>query len=129
MLKFSGNSPALSDLGPKEKIRHISEMMFIFLLCLVSIIFPILAYNGILMPAGHTVGEWFERSGAIMSIFSSFAQFRAGGFLESMRGGTFAESWTAYRIFKKYLDIASWIIAFLVILGAGIWGYGSLMIE
>jgi len=73
----------------------------------------------IMVPAG----------GAITSIFAVFAQYRISGFLESIRGGTFAESWSLYHLFKTHHHVLSWVIAVITIWGALVWGYGDLLLK
>jgi hypothetical protein len=72
---------------------------------------------------------WFQRSGAITSIFSIFAQFRINNFLEKIRGGTFSESWNLYYKFIKSQTVISWVVTVIGLLGAFIWGYGDLLFK
>ncbi|MGZ9712002.1 hypothetical protein ACXX82_14475 [Glaciimonas sp. GNP009] len=103
-----------------------AELYFITILCIAAISVEILAVYSVLKPSSESVALWFQRSGAITSIFCAFAQFRINNFLESIRGGAFAESWWLYNIFNKQQYSISWAVTFLAIWGAFVWGYGDL---
>lgn len=105
------------------------ELYFIAFLCASAIAVELLSFCSALRPSSESVASWFQRSGAITSIFSVFAQYRIGNFLESIRGGTFAESWWLYNLFKTPQYLMSWVIAAIAIWGAFVWGYGDLLIK
>ena len=105
------------------------ELYFIAFLCVSAISVEFLSLCPTLRPSSESVASWFQRSGAITSIFSAFAQYRIGNFLESIRGNTFAESWWLYDLFKTQQYLMSWVIAAITIWGAFIWGYGDLLVK
>ena len=106
-----------------------AELCFILLLCVVAVVAEVMAYFSALKPEGELTALWFQRSGAITAIFSAFAQFRINSFLESIRGGTFAESWALYRQFIRRQVVISWIVTILALWGAIVWGYGDLIFK
>ena len=106
-----------------------AELCFIAFLCAAAISVELLSLFSALRPSSETAATWFQRSGAITSIFSAFAQYRMGNFLESIRGGTFAESWWLFNLFKAKQYVISWVIAIVTIWGALVWGYGDLLVN
>lgn len=105
------------------------ELLFIVFLITVAIGVGLAAYGGWLRPKGELPESWFQRSGAMTSIFSIFAQFRINNFLETIRGGTFAESWSLYNKFIKFQTAISLLVTVVGLLGAFIWGYGDLIFK
>lgn len=105
------------------------ELYFIVFLCIAAILVQVLAASSVLKPESEPVALWFQRSGAITSIFCIFAQLRINNFLESIRGGTFAESWALFRMFNKQHNAISWIVTLFAIWGALVWGYGDLFLK
>ncbi|MFZ6871186.1 hypothetical protein ACO0LF_03865 [Undibacterium sp. Di27W] len=105
------------------------ELFFIAVLCVFAIMAGPLSFSSSLRPSAERLEFWFQRSGAITSIFAAFAQFRLGNFLDSIRGGTFAESWWLYRMFVNHHYALSWVAAVVTIWGAFVWGYGDLFIK
>lgn len=106
-----------------------AELYFIAFLCVSAVSVELLSLCPALRPNSESAASWFQRSGAITSIFSAFAQYRIGNFLESIRGGTFAESWSLYNLFKTQQYVMSWVIAAITIWGAFVWGYGDLLLK
>jgi hypothetical protein len=106
-----------------------AELYFIAFLCVSAVSVELFSLCPALRPSSESVASWFQRSGAITSIFSVFAQYRIGNFLESIRGGTFAESWWLYNLFKTRQYVMSWVIAAIAIWGAFVWGYGDLLVK
>ena len=105
------------------------ELLFILSLCLVAVLVEVLAAASVLKPGSETLASWFQRSGAVTSVFCVFAQLRINNFLESIRGGTFSESWALFRLFNKQHSTVSWIVTLVAIWGAFVWGYGDLMLQ
>jgi len=105
------------------------ELCFITFLCASAIVVEALSFSSALRPTSTTLPLWFQRSGAITSIFATFAQFRISNFFESIRGGTFNESWKFYHKFNNHYYWLSWIVALLAVWGAVVWGYGDLLLE
>lgn len=105
------------------------ELSFIAILCVSAVLVEVLSFSTSLRPNCETLALWFQRSGAITSIFSAFAQYRIGNFGESIRGGMFNESWWLYRLFNTHHYVMSWIIAAITVWGSFVWGYGDLLIK
>ena len=110
-----------------RKLR--AELYLIVFLCASAIVVGPLSLYSVLRPESESLASWFQRSGAITSIFAVFAQYRISGFLESIRGSTFAESWSIYNLFKTHYQVLSWVIAIITIWGALVWGYGDLLLK
>jgi hypothetical protein len=106
-----------------------AELIFIAFLCIAAIAIELLALFSCLRPNSESATSWFQRSGAITSVFSAFAQFRIGTFSESVKGTTFAESWYFYFLFKSHQYVLSWVIAIITVWGAIVWGYGDLFVK
>ena len=106
-----------------------AELYFISFLCASAIVVELLSLCSVLRPDAETLPSWFQRSGSVTSIFAAFAQYRINNFLESIRGGTFAESWALYRLFATHQYVLSWIITAIAIWGALVWGYGDLILK
>ncbi|WP_323030870.1 hypothetical protein [Brachymonas denitrificans] len=106
-----------------------AELYLIVFLCVSAIVVGPLSLCSVLRPSPESLTSWFQRSGAITSIFAVFAQYRISGFLEAIRGGTFAESWSLYHLFKTHHHVLSWVIAVITIWGALVWGYGDLLLK
>ncbi len=105
------------------------ELYFIVSLCVAAVFVELLAAVSVLKPASEPTASWFQRSGAITSVFCIFAQLRINNFLESIRGSTFAESWVLFRLFNKQQGTISWVVTLFAIWGAIVWGYGDLMFQ
>ncbi|CAB3802928.1 hypothetical protein LMG28688_05667 [Paraburkholderia caffeinitolerans] len=106
-----------------------AELCLIVFLCVSAIVVGPLSLCSVLRPGSESLASWFQRSGAITSIFAVFAQYRISGFLVSIRGGTFAESWSLYHLFETHHHVLSWVIAVITIWGALVWGYGDLFLK
>jgi len=106
-----------------------AELLFIVVLIISAIGIGLAAYGGWLRPKGDLPELWFQRSGAITSIFCIFAQFRINNFLERIRGGTFSESWHSYNKFIKSQTVISWVVTVVGLWGAFVWGYGDLLFK
>ena len=110
----------------ENRIRRASLWASAF--CLLSVIPPLLSLLGSFKPQAEPAGQWFERSGAVMTAFAVFAQFKAGGIASLIQGTTFAESWEAYRKYKAYQASLNILSLSLIIVGTLIWGYGDLLL-
>jgi hypothetical protein len=106
-----------------------AELAFIVFLIISAIGAGLAAYAGWLRPNSDLPEVWFQRSGAVTSIFSVFAQFRINNFLERIRGGTFAESWSLHTKFIRPQTVISWLVTIVGLLGAFVWGYGDILFK
>lgn len=102
-------------------------MLLIVLLALTALLVCVLAAWGVWKPTEESAAVWFQRSGAIATVFCVIAQLRINDFLERIRGGTFAESWKLFYLFEKHRSAVSLFVTLVAVLGALIWGYGDLI--
>lgn len=105
------------------------ELGLISLLCIVAVAAIPLSLLPSLRPSSETLPVWFQRSGSITSLFAVYAQYRVSNFAQKIQGGTFAESWWLYDLFKNHHALVSWIATFTGVLGSLIWGYGDLLVK
>jgi cellobiose-specific phosphotransferase system component IIC len=114
-------------IDPTYEKRVRRAIAWAFVLCLCAAIPPLLSLVGSFRPQAEPPGQWFERSGAVMTAFAVFAQFRASGIATLIAGGTFGESWEAYYKYKRHQAVAAALSLVLVVLGTVVWGYGDLL--
>ena len=106
------------------------EIRVSLLLCVCAVLPPLLSWpGGLRLPIAHadTPGLWFDRSGAMMTVFAIFAQFRVGELSTIIAGGTFAESWDLYRKYTGWRTALWRASTALAVVGTLIWGYGDLL--
>jgi len=99
----------------------------VLVLCLCAVVPPLFSLTGIFTPEEEPLGQWFQRSGAVMTAFAVFAQFKAAGIATMIAGGTFAETWEAYHKYNRFQALAAWLSLVLVVIGTLIWAYGDLL--
>src|SRR5580704_1380512 len=100
----------------------------VLVLCLCAVVPPLFSLTGIFAPEDDPLGQWFQRSGAVMTAFAVFAHFKAAGISTTMiAGGTFSETWEAYHKYNRLQALAAWMSLVLVVIGAVIWAYGDLL--
>lgn len=104
-----------------------TELVLIVLLGILAILVCLLAAFGVWKPVTESRAVWFQRSGAIASVFCVVAQLRINGFIEKIRGGSYAESWNLFNLFEKHQSGVSLLITMIAVLGAVVWGYGDLL--
>ena len=104
-----------------------TELITIGLLCLIAISLGPLALCSFLKPGSESVESWFQRSGSLTTVIAVFCQLTINNFLEKIRGGTFAESWSLFHMFSRWQSLISWLATITVIWGAIVWGYGDLL--
>ena len=115
-------------IDPEHEHRIRWAFLWAFAFCLFSVIPPLLSLEGSFKPQAEPAGQWFQRSGAVMTAFAVFAQFKAGSIATMIAGGTFAESWEAYHKYKLYQILVAILSLSLIIVGTLIWGYGDLLL-
>jgi hypothetical protein len=111
------------DPGHERRIRR--AFIWAFALCLCALLPPLLSL--LIRPQAEPPGQWFERSGAVMTVFAVLAQFKAVNIATMIEGGMFEESREAYRKYKGYQAFASGLSLVLVVIGTVVWGYGDLL--
>jgi hypothetical protein len=113
---------------PPDYEKHIRRAFLqVLVLCLCSVVPPLFSLMGIFTPEEEPLGQWFQRSGAVMTTFAAFAQFKSGGIATMIAGGAFAETWEAYHKYNRFQALASWLSLVLVVIGTLIWAYGDLL--
>jgi hypothetical protein len=111
-------------LDPKYERRIRRAFLWAFTLCLCAIP-PLLSIVPEFMPQAEPAGQWFERSGAVMTVFAVFAQFKATSIATMIAGQGFAETWEAYRKYNSRQKVAEILSLVLIV----VWGYGDLLIS
>jgi hypothetical protein len=81
----------------------------VLVLCLCAVVPPLFSLTGIFRPEDEPLGQWFQRSGSVMTAFAVFAHFKAGGIATMIAGGTFAETWEAYHKYNRFQALAAWL--------------------
>lgn len=97
-------------------------------LCFISVLPCLLSFAPSLVPKSQPMNMWFQRSGAVMSIFALLAQSGASHMQELIRPGTFGETAVLYRKYDGAQRAVSGASIILAIAGTVIWGYGDLLL-
>jgi hypothetical protein len=114
-------------IAPDYEKRIRSAFLQVMILCLCAVIPPLFSLTGIFRPEEEALGQWFQRSGAVMTAFAVLAQFKAAGIATMIAGGTFAETWEAYHKYNRFQALTAWLSLVLVVIGTLIWAYGDLL--
>jgi hypothetical protein len=114
-------------IPPEYEKRIKRAFLQVLVLCLCAVGLPLFSLTGIFRPQAEPLGQWFQRSGAVMTAFAVFAQFKAGGIATMIAGSTFAESWEAYHKYNRFQALAAVLSLVLVVIGTVVWGYGDLL--
>jgi hypothetical protein len=110
----------------EKSIRRAFLQVAILSLC--AVVPPLFSLTGIFLPDDEPLGQWFQRSGAVMTVLAGLAHFKAAGIATTIiAGGTFAETWEAYHKYNRLQILAAWFSLALVIIGTLIWAYGDLV--
>ncbi|RNL61411.1 hypothetical protein [Zhongshania marina] len=95
------------------------------------ILIPILALMGAMKPESEALGIWFQRSGSVMVLFASIAEF----FSVKMHGVFNPAHLTNEPLFNTKLKFSLQsfklmaVSAVLIGLGTLIWGYGDIFVK
>jgi hypothetical protein len=114
-------------IDPEYEKRIRWAFLQVYVLCLCAVILPLLSMLGSFRPQAESPGQWFERSGAMMTVFAVFAQFKAVSVATMIAGCTFGESWEAYHKYKRHQAVVAGLSLVLVVMGTVVWGYGDLL--
>lgn len=109
----------------EKRIRR--TILWAYGLCLCAVIPPLFLILGIFRPQPELFGQWFARSGAVMSAIAVVAQFKASGIATMIRGSTFGESWGFYRKYSRLQAFVDGLSLALVVTGTIVWGFGDLL--
>jgi hypothetical protein len=116
-----------------ERLRREHEgrvcraFLWAFGLCLCAVIPPLFSTLGIFTPQAEPLGQWFARSGAMMTVIAVFAQFKAASIATMIQGRAFGGSWGFYHKYKRRQTIVAVLSLVLVLIGTIVWGYGDLL--
>jgi hypothetical protein len=113
----------------REEDRRIRRaILWVFVLCVCAVIPPLLSMLGGFKPQAEPLGQWFQRSGAVMTIIAVFGQFRAASIAAMIApGGGWEETLGAFRKYKRLQNVVAVLSLVLAIIGTVIWGYGDLL--
>jgi hypothetical protein len=114
-------------IPPDHEKRIKAAILQVLILSLCAVVPPILSLTGIFRPEDEPLGQWFQRSGAVMAALAVFAQFKVSGIAIMIAGGTFAETWEAYHKYNRLQALAAWLSLILIVIGTLIWAYGDLL--
>jgi hypothetical protein len=110
----------------EKRIGH--AFLEALILCLCALLPPLLSLTDIFRPEDEPLGQWFQRSGIVMTVLAVLAHFKAAGITTRMiAGGTFAETWEAYHKYNRFQTLAAWLSLILIVIGTLIWAYGDLV--
>lgn len=114
-------------IDPEYEKRIRRAFLQVSVLCLCAVIPPLLSMLGSFRPQAESPGQWFERSGAVMTVFAVFAHFKADTIATMIAGGTLGESWEAYHKYKRHQAVVAGLSLVLMVIGTVVWGYGDLL--
>ncbi|MGY2184704.1 hypothetical protein [Pseudomonas sp. SDO5591_S426] len=110
----SSNSP-----GAATTADFFRRVALAWLLVVGAICLAVAAYAGFLKPETDQPGQWFSRSGALITVLAIFAEQVVSRMLSRMHNGIQPK--------VRWL-VAPRAVAFaLIIAGTVVWGYGDLM--
>ncbi len=100
----------------------------------IAVVAPISAntFFSVWRPDGEGAGQWLERSGAIMTVFSLLAvSLMEEGMSRLHKVGNLAdlETLPMYQSFEKNAYWVKGIALLLTVIGTVIWGYGSVIMS
>jgi hypothetical protein len=114
-------------IPPDHERRIKAAILQVLILCLCAVLPPLFSLTGIFRPGDEPLGQWFQRSGPVMTVLAAFAQFKASGIATMIAGGTFAETWEAFHKYNRFQTLAAWLSLILIVIGTLIWAYGDLL--
>jgi hypothetical protein len=124
------NETTVSDHWVKQelKIRRMRFLMIAFAaIAVVTMLFPFIS---VMRPASQTLGTWWSRAGAPMSVFAVLSQNAAIRLGEYLQFGSFSSS-EMVTLRQKYCAVQAFgfrLSIVLTLVGTLVWGYGDLMI-
>jgi hypothetical protein len=100
-----------------------------YFLMVFALATPILAFKGFLLPAAEDPGIWFQRSGAVMTIFSLLCTAGVATALSLLTpsGISDAKLIHAEKEFGREYRLLGGVAFCLTIFGTAVWGYGDLL--
>ena len=104
-------------IPPDHERRIKAAIQQVLILCVCAVVPPLFSLTGIFRPEDEPLGQWFQRSGAVMIAFAVLAQFKASGIATMIAGTTFAESWEAYHKYNRLQALVAGLSLVLVVIG------------
>jgi len=101
-------------------------------LLLIAIAVPALSFIESARPSGESLGVWFQRSGAITTVFSMFAAATIKILVDRLHvPGTWGDDdgLAVLENFNVRLAVANKMSFGLIVIGTVVWGYGDVIIN
>ncbi|WP_110812368.1 MULTISPECIES: hypothetical protein [unclassified Pseudomonas] len=101
-------------------------------LLLIALAVPALSFLEAARPSGESLGVWFQRSGAITTVFSMFAAATNKVLVDRLHvPGTWGDDdgLAVLEGFKVRLAVANKLSFGLIVIGTVVWGYGDVIIN
>jgi hypothetical protein len=115
-------------IPPDHEKRIKAAVQQVLILSLCALVPPLFSLTGIFRPEDEPLGQWFQRSGIVMTVLAVLAHFKAAGIATTMiAGSTFAETWEAFHKYNRFQTLAAWLSLILIVIGTLIWAYGDLL--
>jgi len=117
-----------------DKLNEINERVQKYLWASIVLVFlavaaPMFSWHGLFLPVSDKPEIWFQRSGAITTIFSLFAGAGTASVLGALlpRGLTDLKLEAAREVFEVSFRHIERFAFWLTVVGTVIWGYGDLI--
>ena len=106
-------------------------VLLMFAYAAIAMLFMLLPFVDALRPHDQSVGAWWSRAGAPMTVFAFLSQNIATRVGEHLQWGAFGSEGLG-QLRKKYLPVRTIgfrLAVVLTVMGTLIWGYGDLLVE
>lgn len=118
------------DLNDSDLNKRVQRYLaYSLALVVISIVCPFFALTGWLMPAADKPEIWFQRSGAVTTIFALFSGAGTAAVLGALipRGLTDLKLEVARLRFGVKFQVVERVAFWATVVGTFIWGYGDLV--
>src|SRR5690625_316425 len=98
---------------------------------LIALVIPVCAFFGLGKPVTIATAEWFNRSGALTSVFSLISGTLLNSYRVSYKGLGFSSVVKSgiYAKYRRYSRACQFVSVGFAILGSLIWGYGDYFLK
>jgi hypothetical protein len=117
----------VEELNREHKNRIRRAFLWAYGLCVCAIIPLLFSMLGWFKPQAEPLGQWFQRSGAVMTVFAVYAQFKANSITAMIAGSGWGGPFALDPRYKGQQNVAAGLSLALVIIGTLVWGYGDLL--
>ncbi|MFT0547884.1 hypothetical protein ACMHYO_16335 [Allopusillimonas ginsengisoli] len=97
---------------------------------LISVVLLALAFSGVGVPASSSPGDWFQRSGAAVTVFCVYNQQVLSSIPKALLPvGPFANL-SKFAVWQKYMPGMPWLEGLnlgIMLFATIVWGYGDIM--